>query len=120
MIIEISSRYPMKIPIRIKPSYTFCRIECPAVARFVCPNRFDSRFGNRMKITKNTSKAKAIVPPICFDESLVSSSRDWFAEIIIARIPIESASPIAATPRKSGLRNSGYLVASERTGCCSR
>ena len=72
-----------------------------------------------MKMMKNTSSANAIVPPICFDESFCSSSSDWFAEIIIARMPIDSASPIAATPRKSGLRKIGYLVESDRTGCCS-
>jgi hypothetical protein len=81
---------------------------------------FDSRFGPMMKIPMNATSANVSVIAIWRFESCSCSSSDWFVEIIMARIPIDSASLMAATPRKMGFFQIGLRCAHPLTGCVSR
>ena len=73
-----------------------------------------------MNTPTNNTRASASETPICLDVSCSSSSTDWFAATIRARIPIASDWPSTMTPRSSGLRRIGCRSAIERMSCDSR
>ena len=65
------------------------------------------------KMPTNTTAAMAIETAIWPPVSCCSSSTERFAEMVRARIPIDSACPRAITPRKPGARSAGTRLAIE-------
>ena len=60
-----------------------------------------------MKMPTNSTSASTTDRTTCRGVSRSSSSSDWLAEIINARMPIASDWPSTMIPRKNGLPNSG-------------
>ena len=70
-------------------------------------NHAKSVVGAMMKIPMNSASARTIDRATCRGVSRSSSSRDWLAETINARMPIASDCPSTMIPRKNGFPRSG-------------